>query len=80
MQVEFPRLAQFAFNILTIPAISSDYKRGFSEAGNLLEPRQSRLQLIIIAALQCTRSWKKMGYKKATREGSKSINLYKANS
>jgi len=35
---------------------------------------------MMIAALQCTRSWKKMGYKKATREGSKSINLYKANS
>ena len=38
MQIEFLRLAQFAFNILTIPAISEDYKRGFSEASNLLEP------------------------------------------
>ena len=38
MQIKFPRLAQFAFNILTIPAISLDYKRGFSEASNLLEP------------------------------------------
>jgi len=38
MQVEFPRLAQFAFNILTIPATSSDCERGFSEAGDLLEP------------------------------------------
>ena len=56
MQIEFPRLAQFAFNILTIPATSADCERGFSEAGDLLEPRRSRLQPIIIAALQCTRS------------------------
>jgi len=80
IQIKFPRLAQFAFNILTIPATSSDCERGFSKAGDLLKPRQSRLQPMIITALQCTRSWKKMGYKKAGREGSKPINLYKANS
>jgi len=51
MQIEFPCLAQFPFNILTIPATSLDCERGFSEAGNLLEPRRSKLQLMMIAAL-----------------------------
>ena len=80
MQIKFLRLAQFTFNILTILAISLDCERGFSEVGDILEPCWFRLQPMMIAALQCMRFWKKMGYKKAGREGSKPINLYKANS
>ena len=33
---------------------------------------------MMIAALQCTCSWKKTSYKEAARDGSKSINSYKA--
>ena len=40
-----------ALDILTIPVTSDDCERAFSEAGDLLEPRRSRLRLDIIAAL-----------------------------
>jgi len=54
---KFPRLSRLALDILTIPASSADIERAFSEAGDMLEPRRSRLSPDIIAALQCLRSW-----------------------
>ena len=62
-----PKLAQMALDILTIPATSDDCERAFSEAGDLLEPRRSKLRPDIIAALQCNRSYSRMGFKKSSR-------------
>src|SRR6266567_6667749 len=56
-----PKLAQMALNILTIPAISDDCERAFSKASDLLEPRRLKLRPDIVAALQCNRSYLKMG-------------------
>ena len=58
---EYPCLSQLAIDILTIPASSADCERAFSEAGDLLEPRRSRLEPEIIGALQCLRSWSRVG-------------------
>jgi len=55
-----------ALDILTIPATSNNCERAFSEAGNLLEPRRLRLRPNIITALQCSRSYKKMGFKRSS--------------
>ena len=63
LRTEYPRLSEFALNIMTILALSTNYKQGFSEAGDLLEKRQSQLQPPIIAALQYSCSWKKIGLK-----------------
>ena len=52
-----------ALNILTLLATSDDCERAFGEAGNLLEPRFSKLRPKIIAALQCNRSYLRMGFK-----------------
>jgi len=53
-----------ALDILIILATSDDCERAFGEAGNLLEPRLSKLRPnIIIAALQCNRSYLRMGFK-----------------
>jgi len=68
---EFPRLAQFALDILTIPAASTDCERVFSEAGDLLEPRRSKMSPNMIAAIQCGRSWKRMRFKKVVKPISK---------
>ena len=52
-----------ALDILTILATSDDCKRAFSEASDLLEPRLSKLRPNIIAALQCNRSYSRIGFK-----------------
>ncbi|OCK88600.1 uncharacterized protein K441DRAFT_669012 [Cenococcum geophilum 1.58] len=52
-----------ALNILTILAISDDYKRVFGEAGDLLEPRLLKLRPNIIAALRYNRSYLRIGFK-----------------
>ena len=52
-----------ALDILTILAISDDCERAFGEAGDLLEPCFSKLRPNIITALQCNRSYLRMGFK-----------------
>ena len=52
-----------ALDILTILAISNDCKRAFSEAGDLLKPYFLKLRPNIITALQCNRSYLRMGFK-----------------
>ena len=66
-----PRLAKLALDILTIPAISNDCKWAFSEVGDLLKPRQLRLKPDILAALLCTKSFKKMDFQKAAKKTGK---------
>jgi len=68
-----PKLAQLALDILTIPATSDDCERAFSEAGDLLEARRSRLRPDLIAALQCNRSYRRIGFKRTVKIGSKLI-------
>lgn len=63
MRLKYPNLAQFAIDILTIPALSSDCERLFSELGDLLEPKRRRIGSEQLAALQLVRSWVKAGFK-----------------
>lgn len=62
-----PKLAQMALDVLSVPATSCDCERAFSELGDLLEPRRSKLKPEMIAALQCCKSYRKMGFKKASQ-------------
>ena len=62
-----PKLVQMALDILTIPAISNNCERAFSEAGDLLELCCLKLCPDIITALQCNRSYLRMGFKKSSR-------------
>ncbi|RAQ98639.1 HAT domain-containing protein [Stemphylium lycopersici] len=54
---KYPHLAQFAIDIMTIPASSSDCERLSSELGDLLEPNRRALGSELLAALQFMRSW-----------------------
>jgi hypothetical protein len=56
-----------ALNILTILAISDDYKQAFSKASDLLKLYHLKLRPDIIAVLQCNHSYLKMGFKKSSR-------------
>lgn len=60
---KYPHLAQFAIDIMTIPASSSDCERLFSELGDLLEPKRRALGSELLAALQLVRSWVRAGFK-----------------
>ena len=57
----YPSLAKWAFNVLSIPAMSAECERVFSSTGILLEPRRNRLLDDIVEANECLRAWKKQG-------------------
>jgi hypothetical protein len=43
LRPKYPNLARFAIDILTIPALSCECERLFSELGDLLEPRRRKI-------------------------------------
>ena len=45
MKAEYPRLAQMALDILTIPATKADCEQAFSQAADLLESRRSLISV-----------------------------------
>jgi hypothetical protein len=60
---KYQHLAQFAIDIMTISASSSDCEHLFSELGDLLEPKRRALGGELLAALQLVRFWVRAGYK-----------------
>ena len=60
---KYPLLSRFALDILSIPASSADCERTFSELGDLLGTRRLRMNAKLLSALQCLRSWKRIGLK-----------------
>ena len=48
-----------AFDMLTIPAMSSECERVFSSAKLLLTDRRNRLGAGVIEAVECLRAWSK---------------------
>lgn len=60
-QQQYPVLARFAIDILSIPAAAADCERTFSELGDLLGVRRLRMRPDLMSALQSLRSWKRLG-------------------
>jgi len=60
---QYPVLAKFAIDVLTIPASATDCERTFSELGDMLGTRRLWMKPELIAALQCLKSWKRVGIK-----------------
>ena len=58
---EYPRLAQMAMEILSIPPMSAECERLFSSSGIMVTPLRSRLEAITIGLAQTLRSWLKAG-------------------
>jgi hypothetical protein len=56
---KYPNLAQFAIDIMTIPASSCDCEQMFSKLGNLLEPKRWAIGSELLAAVQLVRLWSK---------------------
>ena len=55
----YPNLAKWAYDLLSIPAMSAECERAFSSCGLLLEPRRNRLLDDIVEANECLRAWKR---------------------
>jgi hypothetical protein len=55
------QLVNMAFNILLIPAMSSETERGFSGAKLTLSPSRNRLSEDVIEATECLNRWYKAG-------------------
>ena len=57
-----PRLAQMAYDLLSIPAMSAETERVFSGAKLTISPNRNRLAEDIIEATECLKRWYKAGY------------------
>jgi hypothetical protein len=57
----YPILAAVAFDLFSIPGMSSECERSFSDAGNLITDHRYNLKNDIIQADQCLKSWFKNG-------------------
>jgi hypothetical protein len=55
----YPRLAQMARDLLSIPGMSAEVERLFSSAKLMLVDNRASLQEDIIEAAECIRSWVK---------------------
>jgi hypothetical protein len=69
MAPKYPQLSRFAIDILTIPALSCECERLFSELGDLLEPKRCAISGELLAALQLIRSWTWAGYTYNAKRG-----------
>jgi hypothetical protein len=62
LQDRYPSLSKLALNVLSILASSCEFKRLFSELGNLLEPRCRGISPELLAAIQCNRRRIRAGF------------------
>lgn len=58
---EYQHLAQMAFDMLSIPAMSDEFERLFSRLGLMITKRRNHLDQSTIQAAQCLHSWDKAG-------------------
>jgi hypothetical protein len=58
----YPNLSRLALDVLSIPASSCECERCFSELGDLLEPCRQGISPELLAALHCTRRWRRAGF------------------
>jgi hypothetical protein len=57
LQDRYPNLSKLAIDMLSIPGLSCECERLFSELGDLLEPRRRNISPELLAAIQCNRRW-----------------------
>lgn len=68
-QTSYPNLSKMALDILSIPAMSAEPERVFSEAKQTITDNKNRLGIEIISAFECLKSW----YKLKTWDGGSAV-------
>jgi hypothetical protein len=66
-------LARMGLDYLTIPAMSAEPERVFSAAKIALSDRRCRMEGDAVEALECLKSWQRVGLIATSREGIKVI-------
>lgn len=56
-QTNYPRLSQMAFDLLSVPAMSAECERVFSQAKLTISSQRHSLTDITINAIQCLKNW-----------------------
>jgi hAT family C-terminal dimerisation region len=56
-QLLYPKLAQMAFDLLSIPAMSAECERVFSQAKLALGPQRNKMIEATLNAMQCLKNW-----------------------
>jgi hypothetical protein len=60
-QATYPKLAQMAFDLLSIPAMSAECERVFSQAKLVVNDMRNRMTDDTIDAIQCLKNWSSQG-------------------
>ena len=58
---EFPILSKMAFDILSIPSMSAELERCFSQAKNLITDERNQLGEASVTAFECLKQWQIVG-------------------
>ena len=56
-ETTYPTLYQYALDILSCPAVSTEYERVFSSTKKLLTPERNQPTEDIIDACECPKAW-----------------------
>jgi hypothetical protein len=62
LQDRYPNLSKLALNVLSILASSCECEQVFSELGDLLELRRRKISPELLAAIHCSRRWRRAGF------------------
>lgn len=62
LQDRYPNLSKLALDVLSIPASSCECERVFSKLGDLLEPWRRKISPELLAAIHCSRRWRRAGF------------------
>jgi hypothetical protein len=72
----YPRMAQIAFDILSIPAMSSECEQVFSQTKLLITTQRNRLADEIIEAVELLKHWYKTGQFKTVKACTQACRRY----
>jgi hypothetical protein len=59
--ITIPTVRQMAFDLLSIPAMSAETERVFSDTKLMIPPQRTRLGADIVEAQKCEKAWLKAG-------------------
>lgn len=59
-QALYPNLSKMALDLLSVPAMSAEPERLFSDTKITLQDRRNRLGIDIVEVIECIKSWRRL--------------------
>ena len=60
-QEGYPTLSRLAFDLLSVPAMSTECERAFSKAGGVVTEERNRIRAQTVQSGECLKSWSTQG-------------------